>query len=69
MGEIDDVQDQLEGLFFDLRSNRNYLRLMDTPRVWGMPFGREIMHQAWTRQGEFQRALDEVVQKLDTAAI
>lgn len=63
MGEIDDVQDQLEGLFFDLRSNRNYLRLMDTPRVWGMPFGREIMHQAWTRQGEFQRALDEVVQK------
>ncbi|WP_205519064.1 hypothetical protein [Streptomyces olivoreticuli] len=41
----------------------NYIRLMDTPRVWGRPFGPAIMQQSWARQGEFQRALEEVVQK------
>jgi murine toxin len=61
MSEIDSVQAQVRN-FYNQRTGRNYLRLMDTPRVWGMPFGEAIMPQAWTRQGEFETALEEVVQ-------
>jgi phosphatidylserine/phosphatidylglycerophosphate/cardiolipin synthase-like enzyme len=62
MSEIDSVLQKIGGYFSHL-SSENYIRIVDTPRVWGMPFGREIMDQAWKRQGEFARALCEVVQK------
>ena len=62
MGEIDSVEQQLKGYFWQ-GSGRSYIRLLDTPRVWGMPFGPAIMAQAWKRQGEFSRALEEVIQK------
>jgi len=57
MTEIDSVQQKVQG-YFSARSGRNYIRLMDTPRVWGMPFGPGIMPQAWTRQGDLERTLE-----------
>lgn len=62
MSEIDSVVRKIEGNFSHL-SGENYVRLMDTPHVWGLPFGRAIMEQAWTRQSQFERALWEIVQK------
>jgi hypothetical protein len=61
MSEIDNVEAQIRN-YYHQRSGRNYLRLMDTPRVWGLPFGQAIMPQAWSRQGDFETALEEVVQ-------
>lgn len=62
MAEIDSVQQKVQG-YFSARSGRNYIRLLDTPRVWGMPYGPAIMDQAWARQADFERALEECVQK------
>ncbi|GAA2059258.1 phospholipase D [Catenulispora yoronensis] len=64
MSEIDSVQQRVQG-HYSQRSGRNYLRLMDTPRVWGQPFGSAIMPQAFVRQGEFETALEEIVQKTE----
>ncbi|KIF52732.1 phospholipase D [Vibrio owensii] len=44
-------------------SDVNYVRLLDTPNVWGMPFGPDIMPRAIERQKEFERAIVEIVQK------
>lgn len=64
MSKIDDIKAQLQanGYFFH-DSGENYVRILDTPRVWGMPFGPAIMPQAIQRQGEFERAIVEIVQK------
>lgn len=62
MSAIDSVQQRVKD-YFNNRAGRNYIRLLDTPRVWGLPFGPAIMPQAWARQTEFERALDEIVQK------
>lgn len=62
MSEIDSVIQKIGGYFSHL-SGENYIRVMDTPQGWGLPFGREIMGQAWKRQNQFERALQEVVQK------
>jgi len=62
MSEIDNVVAQIKNYFSHL-SGENYIRLMDSPRIWGLPFGAEIMTQARARQVEFQRAIEEVVQK------
>lgn len=62
MSEIDDVQAKIGGYFSHL-GGVNYIRILDTPRIWGLPFGPAIMDQARTRQEEFQRALEEVVQR------
>lgn len=62
MSEIDDVQARIQAYFSHL-GGENYIRIMDTPRVWGLPFGPQIMDQARARQGEFQRAIEEVMQQ------
>ncbi|WP_168790572.1 phospholipase [Paraburkholderia aromaticivorans] len=62
MTQIDAVQQKL-GNYFNHLSGPNYVRILDTPRVWSMPFGKEIMPQAVSRQEEFERALVEIVQK------
>lgn len=59
---IDNVQQAVNGYFNHL-SGKAYLRVLDTPHVWGMPFGKAIMPQALTRQAEFERAIVEIVQK------
>lgn len=59
---IDMVQQAINGYFNHL-SGENYVRILDTPNVWGLPFGKDIMPQALTRQAEFERAIVEIVQK------
>lgn len=64
MSKIDSVKSELQGSnYFYHDSGTNYVRILDTPHVWGMPFGPEIMPQAIVRQGEFERAIVEMVQK------
>jgi uncharacterized protein YuzE len=60
---IDAVHHATSNYFSHLSSTKAYLRLLDTPHVWGMPFGKDIMQQAYTRQAEFERAICEIVQK------
>ena len=62
MSKIDEVQAKV-GDYFHHQSGPSYVRLLDTPRVWGMPFSNEIMEQAWVRQEQFERAIVEIVQK------
>lgn len=64
MSKIDDVKNELvkNDLFYH-DSENNYVRLLDTPNVWGMPFGPEIMPRAYERQAEFERAVVEIIQK------
>ncbi|WP_104381645.1 kelch repeat-containing protein [Sphingobacterium sp. HMA12] len=49
--------------YFNYLSGTNYLRILDTPRIWGMPFGRSIMEKAQQTQQDFERAIVEVIQK------
>ena len=59
---IDSVQETVKDYFNHL-SGPAYVRLLDTPHVWGQPFGKAIMPQALVRQAEFERAIVEIVQK------
>jgi len=59
---IDSVKEAVKDYFNHL-SGKAYFRLLDTPHVWGMAYGKEIMPQAHTRQAEFERAIVEIVQK------
>ncbi|GIQ60827.1 hypothetical protein Flavo103_39630 [Flavobacterium collinsii] len=59
---IDTVQAGVKNYFNHL-SESAYIRMLDTPHVWGMSFGKEIMSQAIIRQAEFERAIVEIVQK------
>ena len=62
MSKIDNVQQRVKN-YFNHSSGPSYLRILDTPHVWGMPFGKEIMPQSLARQAEFERAIVEIVQK------
>ncbi|MEL6494896.1 MAG: phospholipase [Cyanobacteria bacterium J06623_7] len=64
--KIDDVKEAVEkdGYFFDLSELDNYVRILDTPKVWGEPFGQEIMPKAWERQAEFERAIIKIIQRV-----
>ena len=67
MSKINDLQGKVKGYFSHLsqsdQESRNYVRILDTPSVWGEEFGKEIMPQARARQQEFARAIVEMVQK------
>jgi murine toxin len=62
MSQIDDVHQSL-GTYFNQLAGPSYLRLLDTPHVWGMGFGKDIMPAALARQADFERALVEIIQK------
>ncbi|WP_205522546.1 hypothetical protein [Myxococcus eversor] len=59
---IDRVSAKVRDYFTHL-SGTSYVRIMDTPRIWGQPFGPEIMPAAKSRTKDFQRALVEIIQK------
>jgi murine toxin len=64
MSKIDDVKAVLEGKgLFAHDCGTNYVRVLDTPHIWGMPFGPQIMPQAIQRQGEFERVIAEMIQR------
>ncbi len=51
------------GPYFNHVSGSAYLRLLDTPHIWGMSFDRSIMPQALASQAQFERAIVEIIQK------
>ncbi|MCP3061505.1 hypothetical protein LXT21_22220 [Myxococcus sp. K38C18041901] len=63
MSKIDEVMAVVPEKYFTHVSHDCYVRMMDTPRIWGLPFGPEIMQEARRRTNEFERALVEVLQK------
>nr|BDT34450.1 murine toxin [Myxococcus sp. MH1] len=63
MSKIDDVLSVVPDKYFTHVSHDCYVRLLDTPRIWGLPFGPEIMQEARRRTNDFERALVEVLQK------
>lgn len=50
---INGLKTELKG-FFNETSENNYVKIFDTPHVWGMPFGKEIMPKAIEREAEFE---------------
>ncbi|WP_206367935.1 phospholipase D-like domain-containing protein [Sphingobacterium chungjuense] len=62
----DAIMDQINGNFqtyFNHWSGPSFIRIIDTPHIWGMPFGKEIMPKAIESQAGFERALVEIIQK------
>ncbi|WP_253992554.1 phospholipase D-like domain-containing protein [Myxococcus qinghaiensis] len=60
---IDRVLARVHPRYFTHLSGASYVRIMDTPRIWGQPFGPEIMPAARKRTKDFERALVEIIQK------
>ena len=62
MSEIDELKKKVEAKgYFNHDSGRTYVRLMDTPHVWGEPFSSAIMEKARNRTKEFEKAVIEVI--------
>jgi len=63
MSKINDVQTEIKDYFSHL-SGENYVRILDTPNVWGLNFDEAgVMPRAEERQQEFERAIVEIIQK------
>ena len=60
---IDGLKKELKG-FFNETSENNYVKIFDTPHVWGMPFGKEIMPKAIEREAEFEQAIISILDKM-----
>lgn len=52
MSEIDNIIAKTTD-YFTHESQPSYIRLLDTPRVWGQAFGKPIMPNAVARQKQF----------------
>ncbi|MFY0579753.1 hypothetical protein ACN28S_40815 [Cystobacter fuscus] len=64
MSHIDTVKGLIDQQkLFNDRSGPTHVRIMDTPRIWGGPFGRGIMETALARTKEFEGAIVEIIQK------
>lgn len=63
MSHIDKVRSKIHPDFFNHLSGEALVRILDTPHVWGMPFGREIMPTARARTKDFERSVIEIIQK------
>ncbi|MFY2559331.1 hypothetical protein ACN469_16990 [Corallococcus terminator] len=63
MSQIDRVLAKVHPRYFTHLSGASYVRIMDTPRIWGQPFGPGIMPAARKRTKDFERALGEIIQK------
>ena len=63
MSKIDEVQAVVKAYFNHL-AGENYVRILDTPNVWGAHFSKEgVLARAQERQQEFERAIVEIIQK------
>lgn len=60
---IDGLKTELKS-FFNETSENNYVKIFDTPHVWGMPFGKEIMPKAIEREAEFEQAITSILDKI-----
>lgn len=62
MSEIDHVKDAAKNYFYDECAD-NYVRILDTPNVWGQSFDIGIMPRAKQRTEQFKLAVKEIIQK------
>ncbi|EAQ63877.1 murine toxin [Marinomonas sp. MED121] len=62
MSKINEVKTAVKDYFSHL-AGENYVRVLDTPNVWGLNFDEGIMPRARERQQEFERAIVEIIQK------
>lgn len=63
MSHIDSVRSKVDPRFFSHLGEDCYVRILDTPHIWGKPFNESIMPAARARTKEFERAIVEIVQK------
>lgn len=63
MSLLDDLQKKLDG-YFNQTSGAGYVKIFDTPCVWGQPFGQDIMPQAQKRATEFESAIVSILKKM-----
>lgn len=65
MGFIDEVKDKLieKKLFNSEALLPNYVRLLDSPHIFGLPFNKDIMEKSIERKNDFQRSIEEIIQK------
>ncbi|NVJ24634.1 hypothetical protein HUW62_25735 [Myxococcus sp. AM011] len=63
MSQIDAVRSKVDPRYFNQLSGPSYVRVLDTPRIWGLDFGPGIMEQARKRTRDFERAIVEIIQK------
>ncbi|WP_345829024.1 phospholipase [Erwinia sp. HDF1-3R] len=65
MSFIEDVKVKLNalGLFNSETTLPNYIRLIDTPHIFGLPFNQQIMDQSIKRKDDFERSMEEIIQK------
>ncbi|RYY88277.1 MAG: phospholipase [Chitinophagaceae bacterium] len=59
----DSLQDALKGHLNDVATD-NYVKIYDTPAVWGQPFGKALMAQAEKRADEFESAITDMLKKM-----
>lgn len=64
MNFIEQVKEKLDAqnLFNYKTTLPNYVRLLDTPHIFGLPFNEEIMEQSIIRKNDFQRSIEEIIQ-------
>jgi hypothetical protein len=63
MSHIDDVKAKVKD-YFSHDSGPSYVRLLDTPHIWGKPFSKDgIMPAVRARTKEFEKAVIEVIQR------
>src|SRR5262245_58755669 len=63
MSHIADVTGAINGKYFTHTAGPTYVRLLDTPDIWGQNFGRDIMPRALARTKEFRKAVEGIVQR------
>ncbi|TNH44005.1 phospholipase [Photorhabdus luminescens] len=63
MNLLDGLHKKLDG-YFHKTSGVNYVKIFDTPKIWGFPFGKEIMPQAIKREAEFEDAIVSILENM-----
>lgn len=62
---ISELQKKLEGYFNYTTSNIDYVKILDTPNIWGEDFSEEIMPVASERTNEFIQETHDIIMKLE----
>ena len=64
MSQIDAVKAKLPANYFShLTAHVSYVRLLDTPGVWGQNFNDTIMQDARSRTKQFRKAVEGIIQR------
>lgn len=64
MNIIDELQIALGDYFNKTTKQVNYVKIFDTPKVWGEHFGKGIIEKAISRESEFETAITEIINNM-----